>query len=227
MHIGLMFWSHNAHPWACAWPELLSRFLKKFICVPPHPPGLCSCVCFKAFSSLENRIVYSTKGLFMDTLLDWIAFFSKNWSYKESCAFAFTVLGTFCAELIRMASVQTHSCVSQPCPQPVVITCLSCSSLFCLDHTPQDNICGCGEPVCELNPAWNVTSKPFNVQTPDVNLARKSRDVGIQCDMELYELNRGLAPLVWPHDWVADNSDAPEIHEKKKLCQHSSKFVLC
>ena len=113
-----------------------------------------------------------------------------------------------------MASVQTHSCVSQPCPQPVVITCLSCSSLFCLDHTPQDNICGCGEPICELNPAWNVTSKPSNVQTPDVNLARKSRDVGIQCDIELYELNRGLAPLVWPHDWVGDNSDAPEIDSK-------------
>ena len=72
-------------------------------------------------------------------------------------------------------------------------------------------ICGCGEPVCELNRAWNVTFKPSKVQTPDVNLAPKSRDAGIQCDMELYELNRGLPPLVWPRDWVADNSDAPEI----------------
>ena len=70
------------------------------------------------------------------------------------------------------------------------------------------------QPICELNPALNVTSKPSNAQTPDVNLARKSRDVGTQCDMELYELNCGLPPLVWPRDWVGDNSDAPEIDKK-------------
>ena len=87
-----------------------------------------------------RRLVYSTKVLFMDTLLDRIVFFGRNWSRQESCSFAYTVLVAFRAEPIRMASVQTHSCVSQPCPQPVVITCLSCSSLFYLDHTPQDNM---------------------------------------------------------------------------------------
>ena len=169
-----------------------------------------------AFLHIRLQVCAHACGLrlFMDTLFDWVVFFGKNWSRQESCSFAFTVLVAFRAEPIRMASVQTHSCVSQPCPQPVVITCLSCSSLFCLDHTPQDNICGCGEPICELNPAWNVTFKPSNGQTPDVNLAPKSRDVGIQCEMELYELNRGLPPLVWPRDWVADNSDAPEIDWK-------------
>ena len=122
--------SHNAHPWACAWREPVSRFVKEFFGVPPHQPaGLCSRLWFKAFSSLENRIVYSTKGLFMDTLLDWIVFFGRNWSRQESCSFAYTVLVAFRAEPIRMASVQTHSCVSQPCQQLVVITLLSCSSL--------------------------------------------------------------------------------------------------
>jgi hypothetical protein len=80
-----------------------------------------------------------------------------------------------------------------------------------MDHTPQNYICACGELIWELSPALNVTSEPSNVQTPDVNLDNKSKDVGIQCDMELYELNYGLPSLVWPRDWVGGNSDAPEI----------------